>query len=349
MKPNNRLEVHFLNVDHGDCTIIRHPGDQHRKKGRITFVDINDWKDKQPSDQAESIAGLSRHLDDLYLNTGYSSGLRLKQQISEEDYAENYLDDPLAYFDDEVRERGQDIWRFICTHPDMDHLSGLDRLCQEEAFSIFWDTDHEKDLNDEDDWPPQYEKEDWDRYDAIRSGDTDHQYIQPTRGDKEQYWEHDQIDILHPSPEFVEEMNDDVGADHNPKYNDVSYVLKVNTAGGAILLPGDAEKAAWEDILNDLGPSVLEDVRVLKAAHHGRKDGFYKEAVEAMDPEYVIMSVGAKPSTDGYMDYYRTCSDDTKIWSTRQHGWIRFTVANSGAMIAARREPDGIFDLPAAV
>ena len=51
MKPNNRLEVHFLNVDHGDCTIIRHPGDEHRQKGRVSFVDINDWKGRKNEEE----------------------------------------------------------------------------------------------------------------------------------------------------------------------------------------------------------------------------------------------------------------------------------------------------------
>jgi hypothetical protein len=27
--------------------------------------------------------------------------------------------------------------------------------------SVFWDMDHEKDLSNEDDWPPEYDPADW--------------------------------------------------------------------------------------------------------------------------------------------------------------------------------------------
>ncbi|MDG5760491.1 hypothetical protein QA600_14210 [Natronococcus sp. A-GB1] len=346
MLPNDRLEVHCLNVDHGDCTIIRHQGDQHKTKGRISFVDINDWKNRQPEDEEASIAGLSKQLEELSLHTSQSGRSFYKQQISEDEYAEKYLDDPLEYFRSDVAEPDQNIWRFISTHPDMDHLSGLDRLWDEESVSIFWDTDHEKDLSGVEDWPPKYEKADWDRYAEIRSGETDCQYIQPTRGSQEQYWQDDNIEILHPSPEIVEELNEENEDKDSPKFNDISFVLKLNTRGGAILLPGDAEQDAWDEILDEWGEEVLEDIRVLKASHHGRDNGFHKEAVEAMDPEYVVLSVGAKPTTDAHQKYRRTCRDDAKIWSTRQYGTITFTIANRGAFNASRAVPDGIFDLP---
>ncbi len=346
MKPNDRLEVHFLNVDHGDCTIIRHPGDEHRSKGRVSFIDINDWKDKQPDDEEESIAALSKHLSSLNLTAANSQGGLYRKQISEEDYAEEYLDDPVTYFRSDVAEQGQDIWRFISTHPDMDHLSGLARLCENEDISVFWDTDHEKDLGDADEWPPQYEKEDWDVYDEIRSGETEHNHLQPTRGSKQEYWDDDNIQILHPSPDFVEELNQENDGEDEPKYNDISFVLKLRTRAGSILLPGDAETNAWDEILDEWGEEVLEDVRILKASHHGREDGFHEEAVSVMDPEYVVVSVGPKPTTDAYQDYYQTCSDDTEIWSTRQYGTISFTIANRGALISACSEPGGIFNLP---
>lgn len=346
MKPNDRLEVHFLNVDHGDCTIIRHRGDSHRRKGRISFIDINDWKDRQPDQGEESIAGLSQQLGQL-LSRGQGTGrLQYKQQISDEEYAKQYLTDPLEYFRSDVAEQDQDIWRFICTHPDMDHLSGLDRLCAEESISVFWDTEHEKDLSDEDDWPPQYDPADWERYAAIRDGETDHQVLRPTRGDERQYWAEDNMEILHPSPDIIDELNEENADEGMPEYNDISLVLKMNTRAGAVLLPADAEQTAWDAILEYWGREKLADVRVLKASHHGRDDGFHREAVEAMDPEYVVLSVGAKPSTDAHQKYRRVCSDETKIWSTRQYGTITFTIGNRGALIATSEEPDGIFDLP---
>ncbi len=346
MKPNNRLEVHFLNVDHGDCTIIRHPGDDHRKKGRVSVIDINDWKNKREEYYEESIAGLSSNLSDFTTNVSQATGVMTKQQISEEEYVKEYLDDPVEYFRSEVAEQGQDIWRFICTHPDMDHISGLKRLCEKEEFSVFWDTNHKKDLSDADDWPPQYNPKDWEQYVNIRSGDTSHQYLKPTRGNQKNYWDDDNIEILHPSPGFVQDLNEDNEGKDTSKYNDISFVLKLNTRAGDILLPGDAEQDAWDDILDYWGPEKLEEVSILKASHHGREDGFHEETVEAMNPEYVVVSVGPKPNTDAYQDYYRVCGDETEIWSTRQYGTISFIISERGAMIPSRAEPDGIFNLP---
>jgi len=347
MKPNDRLEIHFLNVDHGDCTIIRHPGDEHRQKGRISFIDINDWKDRQPDDEEESIAGLSNFMDSLTANSSSRGGLSMKQQISDEDYAEQYLDDPLEYFRSDVAEQDQDIWRFICTHPDMDHISGLDRLTEEEDISVFWDIDHSKELSQDDYWPPQYDPADWEQYEEIRAGETDQNYLQPTRGSQQQYWDDDNMEILHPSPSFAEEVDEEQQDEENPEYNNASYVIKLNTRAGAILLPGDAEEEAWDDILDEYGTEKLADVKILKASHHGRDDGFHADAVEAMDPEYVVLSVGAKPTTDAHQKYRRACSDDTEIWSTRQYGSIYFTIPKrGGSIIATPAEPDGIFDLP---
>ncbi|GAA0465609.1 hydrolase [Halococcus dombrowskii] len=348
MIPNDRLEIHFLNVDHGDCSIIRHPGDEHRSKGRISFVDINDWKDKQSEDYAEGIAGLEESMSDLKAKQSGQHRFSSKGQISEDEYAEKYLDNPVEYFQSEVSEMNQNIWRFICTHPDMDHISGLDRLCTKESISVFWDINHNKDLSDRGYWPPKYDKVDWDQYSDIRSGNTSHQYLQPNRNSQKQYWENDNIEILHPSTPFINELNDEYADVDEPKYNDGSYVLKSNTRAGAILLPGDVEKEAWDELLDYWGDEMFEDVRILKASHHGRKSGFHEEAVSTMDPEYVIVSVGTKPTTDAHQDYYRTCSDDTKIWSTRQYGTISFTIGNRGAVIPSRAEPDGIFDLPGA-
>lgn len=319
-------------MDHGDCTIIRHPGDDHRSKGRVSFIDINDWKERE-----EEVASFSSFVSDAI---GY------KSQISPEEYARRYLNDPIEYFEEQVAEGGQGVWRFVSTHPDMDHLSGLSRLVSTHDFSVLWDIDHNKSLSQGDSWPPQCEYEDWEIYSDIRNNNTDHQALQPTRGAEQKYWKEDNIDILHPSPSFVREINEDNEGRKQDVYNDISYVLKLNTRAGAVLLPGDAENDAWEEILQHHGEEVLSDVRILKAAHHGRKDGFHNEAVSAMDPEYVIVSVGKKDSADAYEDYYRVCSDDTEIISTRQYGSITAIISKRGAMTVTKEVPDGIFDLP---
>lgn len=333
---SNRIEVHFLNVDHGDCTIIRHSGDEHREKGRITFIDINNWNDRREED--EKVAGLSWYLKK---SVQLSSGAKT---ISPEEYAEKYLDDPLDYFNQNVREPDQDIWRFIATHPDMDHLSGIKRLDSEEEISIFWDTEHEKEMDGWNGSP--YNQEDWERYQKIRNEKFEHDVLKLNSGQEGKFWEHDNIEILHPSEEFMEEFDEEKG---DPEYNDISYVLLLKTRAANFLFPGDIGEDVWEILIED-HRSKLESVDILKASHHGRESGFHKEAVEVMDPDYVILSVGNKPDNDAHGDYVGTCSGDAQVLSTRQHGWIKFWIPSP-----ERRETifgpnmnveEGIFELP---
>jgi len=343
----NHPQVHFLNVDHGDCTIVRHPGDQHRDEGRISIIDINDWPEQKEYVEEDDISSLEYYRQFPVKDDQQDrlSGIRQKSQISPEEYAQEYLNDPIEYYNKNFDEVTHKIWRFIATHPDMDHLSGLNRLEEEIGFSVFWDTDHNRE-RDEDNWYEVYEWTDWELYEDIREGDTDHDNIQPTQGQQKKYWKHDNIEILHPSPEFIQELNDQNAELEDPEYNDYSYVLKIQHGTRSILLPGDAEEDVWDEILEEWEPEVLEDVHVLKAAHHGRKDGFHREAVEAMDPAYVIVSVGKKDDQDAYDNYRSACSDETEILSTRQYGRIKAICTRPNSIIIDKAEPDGIFDLP---
>lgn len=327
------LDFHFLNVDHGDCTIIRHPNDHRNNgEGRISFVDINDFKHRKPDEEGELVAGLRQYLE-------YSLSASSKF-IDPEEYARKYLDDPIEYFQDEYRGLRKNVWRFIPTHPDMDHLSGLKRLDDEIGFDVMWDTRHEKE-QDLDNWNDRFDKADWLRYKQIREGNTGHSVIHPTEGSQADYYQQDNIKILHPTQSFVSDLN----SQDNPNWNDISYVLKISHGNQAVLLPGDAEKDAWDNILDLHGPEELRDVTILKAAHHGVESGFHEEAVAAMDPDHIILSTGKKKSTDAHDDYRDTCSDDTKIWSTRQYGTIKFRVTRRRAS-PKPSVPGGIFNLP---
>lgn len=341
MSAQEWLKLHFLNVDHGDCTIIRHHND-HRNigTGRISFVDINDWKDRKPDDTDEVVAGLS-----YYKNNAALLGDRASKFISPEEYAEKYLDDPIDYYQSEFGDVKTKIWRFISTHPDMDHLSGLVRLDDETGFEVLWDTNHKRKRDFEEDWPDEYDKEDWTRYKSIRNDDTNHSTVTPTQGSQANYWEQDNIQILHPSSDFVDVLNDVNEGRSTQKYNNISFVLKINHGNQAILLPGDIEEVAWDAIIDRYGTEILNDVTILKASHHGRKSGFHQEAVEAMDPDHVILSVGKKPDTDAHQLYRDVCSPDTKIWSTRQYGTVKMTVTRRRNHVDPSY-PDGIFDLP---
>lgn len=330
----DHLDVHFLNVGHGDCTIIHHPESEKRKDGRVSIIDINDWDHLKPEETHQFIAGLSS-----YLEQQSSSGY-FEKQISQEEYAEEYLDDPVEYYQEAFSGLKNKVWRFISTHPDMDHLAGLKQFHEQVGFDVMWDTPHSKEMDTGDGWYEKFNREDWNRYEAIRDGETDVNNINPRRESQKNFWEQDNIQILHPSHSFVEEVDE-----QSSGYNDASYVLKLTHGNQAMLFPGDIEEDGWEEILDYWGADILSDINMLKASHHGRKSGFHREAIEEMDPDTVVVSVGNKDENDGYDLYRDACTDDTDIISTRQYGTVRAVSTGRRAMVSCA-EPDGIFDLP---
>ena len=87
----SEITFHFLNVGKGNCTIIDFPS------GRLSVIDIDD---SRALSQNEKLAML------------------LEKKAS--------LTNPIDYIVSKFADR--EIFRFILTHPDMDHMSGIKRL-----------------------------------------------------------------------------------------------------------------------------------------------------------------------------------------------------------------------------
>jgi len=87
-------------------------------------------------------------------------------------------------------------------------------------------------------------------------------------------WDGVQFSFLHPgkSPGF----ND----------NDRSCVLKIDTAGGSILLTGDIHKRAERFLLKYQSDSLSADILV--APHHGSNTSSHYDFIEAVNPKYVL-------------------------------------------------------------
>jgi len=74
--------------------------------------------------------------------------------------------------------------------------------------------------------------------------------------------------------------------DTNQAENDEALVVVLSAAGDSVLIPGDAEAAA----LNEAG---LPPCEVVAAPHHGSAEGLDDELMAALDPDLVVISVGA--------------------------------------------------------
>jgi beta-lactamase superfamily II metal-dependent hydrolase len=159
--------------------------------------------------------------------------------------AKRELTDPIEFL--KRNYSGRRIWRFILTHPDLDHMRGLKSLYENVGFDNFWDTEHTKPT-------PKFrsdaDRDDWEFYQRLRSGALGLTALKYTRGDsyfafgKEQDGRPsgDNIELLSPTPEILGACNT------AGKSIDLSIVLRIHHAGRSILLPGDAEALASDSM-----------------------------------------------------------------------------------------------------
>lgn len=75
------------------------------------------------------------------------------------------------------------------------------------------------------------------------------------------------------------------------KLNHSSVVVRLDYIESSFLLMGDAESPDEEKILENFMAGELE-VDTLKAGHHGSSDASSQEFLEAVNPEYAVISVG---------------------------------------------------------
>lgn len=312
------VKIHFLNVGHGDCAIIEHAS------GHLTIIDINnadhlDEDSRKELAEAYGIVGrdyASATLVASMLNQSFRKTILASKGYDVE------LTDPVAYF--LANWKGQSIFRFIATHPDLDHLRGLRRISQEQIPILnFWDTNHniaEKDTDSDDD------KAEWAEYQRLRNSTSEPKVFFNYRDSQGKYWNQDDsggpgdgLYILAPTPELRDAANQ--AEDPNAH----SYVICFQYAGIKVVFGGDATEDVWESIHQKYGADLK--CHVLKASHHGRDSGYHQPAVEAMSPQYTIVSVGKKPETDASSKYAQY-SDN--VWSTRWRGNIVLTIQPDG-------------------
>lgn len=308
------IKIHFLNVGHGDCTIIEH------QSGNITVVDICNGGELREEDAAEiaeelgiSPVGMINAVDETKM-TPYEI-LRASGYGRE-------LENPIKFY--EARYKKKPIFRYIQTHPDMDHMRGLVALQTQNIPIInFWDTRHNKTISDF----FAGDEEEWKRYLEYREGKTNAKLLHLNRGDVGNYYnshehpdlEGDGLHILAPTPETTNQANKDAN------WNNHSYVLWLKYKDVCVILGGDAEAEVWGSIVEKYGKNI--SCHVLKASHHGRDSGYHDDALALMSPLYTIVSVGKKPDTDASNKYKKHSKN---VWSTRWKGNITCTITDEG-------------------
>ena len=259
------MRISFLNVGHGDCTIIEHAS------GRLTLVDVNNCLELDEETLAE-VSEYYRGRTSMLVET---HGVRTFGMVKEAGY-DIELTNPIEFL--HKNYPGKDIFRYIQSHPHLDHMNGLEQLKAHNIDIVnFWDTEH--------DFTPELandaDRASWDEYKRLRrSVNGSPKVLRHSYGASGTFWNQepdgvnggDGIDVLHPNPHTLKAIQD------SGNVNNLSYVLRVILGKVRIILAGDAEKEVWDDLVSRYGTELK--CNVLKASHHGRDSGFHEKAME---------------------------------------------------------------------
>jgi len=143
------------------------------------------------------------------------------------------------------------IDRVIASHGDNDHIGGLPQLLANIQISDLYSSVPEKIRNF--------------RTARCRTGD---------------HWEWDGVTFTMLSPESASDLSG----------NNLSCVLQVAAGRHSLLLTGDIERRAEQNIVS-LHPNTLKS-EVLVAPHHGSNTSSSPEFIQAVQPRYVLFPVG---------------------------------------------------------
>jgi beta-lactamase superfamily II metal-dependent hydrolase len=243
--------IHFLNVLEGDCSIIQHDS------GHVSVIDVCNADDGIETAEEKLVK------DSAERKAMFSS----KVPATRKNYNQKKTpDNPIEYLKS-LNENS--VFRFIVTHPDMDHLDGIKDLFETFKPVNTWDTNNNKEI-DLANFCAKYNKDDWKFYKKLRDGNyTDTKRLTYYSNTTPcQYWDKDYLKVLSPTQKLVKNAND------SEDYNDISYVLlftppKKDGGHWKIVFGGDSHDNSWEHILNTYEDEVT-NVDILFAPHHGR-------------------------------------------------------------------------------
>lgn len=196
----------------------------------------------------------------------------------------------------------------IISHFDSDHVGGI--------LSVLEELKAEKVIICE-----QEENENYKRFKEIVKNKKIKVYV-VKKGDNLKIEKNIWLNILWPKDERIKEN----------AINNNSIVAKLNYKSFSILLTGDIEKIAENEILKEYENSNILNANILKVAHHGSKSSSIKEFLEKVKPQIALIGVGEK-NTFGHPNagvLNRLENLSTKIYRTDEKGEITIKIDDKG-------------------
>jgi len=290
------FEVIFADVGQGDCTLVRLPN------GEFMLVDVY----RCPGHGID----IFKLLDDVLPNNGNG-----RKQLA----------------------------HLVVTHAHDDHITGIGDLY--DRYDIDWL------------WLPQHEDrkqiaKHFEEYQRVEEEHPDEQTLRP-QGSRTPLTDQDlgfdlgeDITVRCFSPPGYIEIDEALDEEEAKKLaHENCLVLRIAYQGQSAILTGDSNVACWKRVVgyyegreaDETGTEVL-DADVLHASHHGSRT-FIKEngkdseawldALDIIDPGYVVISVGEKNRHDhphdDMMDAYREQAGEDNVLETtqRRHRGVR--------------------------
>ena len=141
----DETKIHFLNVGHGDCTVIKHPW-------QLTVIDTANAEAIDESVIKHKLGSDVKKAVTYY--TYRELGLSDRQALAKAGITLD-LTNPVEFI--KTHYPGEAMFRYIQTHPEMDHMRGLAALKRSVEIVKFWDTENHRPGNaigasDESDW-----------------------------------------------------------------------------------------------------------------------------------------------------------------------------------------------------
>lgn len=203
--------------------------------------------------------------------------------------------------------KGKDITRFISTHPDEDHIHGLEYLDERMKLLNFYCVKNEAQKDDE--------SKDFEKYCELRDSQKAY-YISKgcsrcwmNKDDKEKKYGSSGISILWPDTDNDNYKNALIDAKEGKSPNNISPIIKYSLSNGVtVLWFGDLENSFMEEIKDSIS---LPKADIVFTPHHGRNSGkIPSEWMEQLSPSIVV--IGEAPSEQiNYLSGYNTITQNS--------------------------------------
>ena len=304
--------IHFLTVGEGDCTLIQHSFATGAAGRLTTLIDICNGNYVSPDESGRDPT--KRMVDEILANFAAAQGnFGMAKKPT----------NPIEYL---AKVGVSSIFRFILTHPDMDHLDGFDGLMDAFPVGNFWDSGVRR-------AKPSFEgggysEADWDRYVTVRDGSEKDTHVMSVRaGHKFKFanlGEDDKaggcgLHVLAPDKDLIDAADDDESV------NDASLMLLYRSPGGKILIPGDAHDDTWAHVLEHHGEAI-RDCSVLLAPHHGRHSRANFDFLDTVNPKLTLFGCASSE----HLAYDEWSRRDLPIITNNQAGNIILESVDDG-------------------